>query len=97
MRFESKHNYFKDLAHRVKCFKNIPKTMAQRHQEFVCYYMNSGSNCSPFLKENKTGTGESIYWHFNVLFFSMYICCTCTCMCLSTDLTHGSHFRPMYF
>ena len=61
MRFESKHNYFKDLAHRVKCFKNIPKTMAQRHQEFVCYYINSGANCSPFLKENKTGTGESMY------------------------------------
>ena len=29
MRFEAKHNYFKDLAHHVKCFKNIPKTMAQ--------------------------------------------------------------------
>lgn len=39
MRFESKHNYFKDLAHRVKNFKNIPKTMAERHQEAHCFHM----------------------------------------------------------
>lgn len=56
MRFESKHNYFKELAHRVKCFKNIPKTMAQRHQEFMCYSLN-GEN-SPFSKENMTGPGQ---------------------------------------
>lgn len=61
MNFESKHNYFKDLAHRVKCFKNISKTMAERHQEFVCYLINSGTNCSPFLTDSKTGTGEQVY------------------------------------
>ena len=44
MRFESKHNYFKDLAHRVKSFKNIPKTMAERHQEALCYHMRSTSH-----------------------------------------------------
>ena len=35
MRFEGKHNYFKDLAHRVKCFKNIAKSLASRHQRLV--------------------------------------------------------------
>lgn len=39
MRFEGKHNYFKDLAHRVKCFKNIAKTLATRHQHLMCYYL----------------------------------------------------------
>ena len=41
MRFESKHNYFKDLAHRVKNFKNISKTMAERHQEALCFLLRS--------------------------------------------------------
>ena len=57
MRFESKHNYFKDLAHRIKCFKNIPKTMAERHQEFLCYSLHCGDNSSPFMKETMVGPG----------------------------------------
>ena len=55
MRFESKHNYFKQLAHRVGCFKNIPKTMAQRHQEFLCYHLNCDN--SPFAKNTMIGPG----------------------------------------
>ena len=43
MRFESKHSYFKDVARRVKCFKNIPKTLATRHQQLMCYYLNSSN------------------------------------------------------
>ena len=57
MRFESKHSYFKDLAHRVKCFKNIAKTMAERHQYLVAYYLNCNSGKSPFYKEPETGVG----------------------------------------
>lgn len=41
MRFESKHSYFKDIARRVKCFKNIPKTLATHHQLLMCYHLNS--------------------------------------------------------
>jgi hypothetical protein len=41
MRFEAKHGFFKSLAHKVKCFKNIPKTLAQRHQNLMCYYASS--------------------------------------------------------
>ena len=41
MRFEGKHNYFKDLAHRIKCFKNVLKTMSEHYQYTVCYEMNS--------------------------------------------------------
>ena len=41
MRFEGKHNYFKDLAHRIKCFKNVLKTMSEYYQYTVCYEMNS--------------------------------------------------------
>jgi hypothetical protein len=61
MRFEGKHNYFKDMAHRVKCFKNIPKTMAHRHQEQLCYYLNSSSDDSPFVKEVMVGPGMAYF------------------------------------
>ena len=54
MRFESKHNYFKDLAHRVKNFKNVPKTMAERHQEALCYHLRSNSQLG---KNTRVGPG----------------------------------------
>ena len=41
MRFEAKHSYFKSLAHKVKCFKNIAKTMCDRHQTLMCYIASS--------------------------------------------------------
>ena len=79
MRFESKHNYFKDLAHRVKCY--IPKTMAERHQELLCYYLNSASKGSSFVKETMVGPGMYIHsvYMYTVPgdFMYMYIC-TCT-------------------
>ena len=71
MRFESKHNYFKELAHRVKCFKNIPKTMAQRHQEFMCYHLN-GEN-SPFSKDSMAGPG-TMYATYVVILCMLLIC-----------------------
>lgn len=70
MRFEGKHNYFKDLAHRIKCFKNIPKSMAYRHQELVCYYINSSKSRSPYCKESNIGQGM-----WTGLFVPLYIHC----------------------
>lgn len=59
MRFEGKHNYFKDLAHRVKCFKNIPKSLASRHQRLVCYQFATDS-----VKETLFGPGIYIHVFF---------------------------------
>lgn len=56
MRFEGKHNYFKDLAHRLKCFKNIPKSLASRHQRLVCYHFAADNN--PLIKETVIGPGK---------------------------------------
>ena len=53
MCFEAKHNYFKSLAHRVKSFKNIPKTMASRHRKLICYNLSNGQ-LSPIIKGVKT-------------------------------------------
>lgn len=41
MRFEAKHSYFKSLAQRVKCFKNIEKTLADHHQSLMSCYSSS--------------------------------------------------------
>ena len=46
MHFEAKHSYFKSLAHRVKCFKNSAKTLADHHQHLMCYYTSSGAKFS---------------------------------------------------
>ena len=32
MRFEAKHAYFKDLSRKIKNFKNLPLSLAERHQ-----------------------------------------------------------------
>lgn len=32
MRFEAKHSFFKDMARRIKNFKNLPLSLAERHQ-----------------------------------------------------------------
>ena len=61
MRFESKHSYFKDLAHRVKCFKNIPYTMAERHQEAMCYHLNCAGECNPLVKNTMVGNSECFH------------------------------------
>ena len=36
MRFEGKHAYFKDLAKKIKNFKNIPYSLAQKNKKVVC-------------------------------------------------------------
>jgi len=40
MRFEAKHKYFKKMAQTLNNFINIAKTLAYRHQRFMCYKMN---------------------------------------------------------
>lgn len=41
MRFEGKHQYFKDLAAKLKNFKSITSTLAERHQCLEMYNMSS--------------------------------------------------------
>ena len=54
MRYEAKHSYFKDLAQKTKCFKNIPKSLAERHQRLVCYHFHQSK---ALVKEIETGKG----------------------------------------
>ena len=70
MRFEGKNNYFKDLAHRVKCFKNIPKTLAVRHQRLVCYQLASGN--STFFKDTAIGPGTQEDSHICIYAWGLF-------------------------
>ena len=56
MRYEAKHNYFKTLAQQIKCFKNIPKSLANHHQRLMCLYFNSKSGMD-LNKQTISGTG----------------------------------------
>ena len=58
MRYESKHSYFKDLAQKTKCFKNIPKSLAERHQRLVCYHFHQSK---ALVKEIETGKGTFLH------------------------------------
>ena len=37
MRFEAKHRYFKKMSISLGNFKNVPLTLAERHQNRQCY------------------------------------------------------------
>lgn len=69
MRFEAKHNYFKSLAQRVKCFKNIAKTLASRHQRLMCYYLSNPLS-SVIIKGTKTSKGTLMQLHCVYFVFS---------------------------
>lgn len=43
MRYEAKHSFLKQMAHAVKNFKNIPKSLANHHQKFMSYQMADSS------------------------------------------------------
>ena len=43
MRFEGKHQFFKQLSHSTRCFKNISKSFAKRHQLLLCHSLVSGN------------------------------------------------------
>lgn len=56
LRFEGKHNYFKELVFRTKNRKNICKSLAERHQYYQCTFNNGGHF---LLDGNLESTGGS--------------------------------------
>lgn len=45
-RFEGKHGYFKDVAVRMKCRRNVLKSLAKKHQYKHCWHLKSSSYLS---------------------------------------------------
>ena len=44
MQYEAKHNYFKHLARVFGNFKNIARTLAEHHHQYMCYQMSEPAN-----------------------------------------------------
>ena len=70
MRFEAKHKYFKKMAQTLNNFINIAKTLAHRHQRFMCYKMT----CSvQFLQTSNTyGSGMKVAIYAYLLTLHMH-------------------------
>lgn len=49
LRFEGKHNYFKDLIEKYKNYKNLIQTLAEQHQHMIHY---SWTVCDKSLEQN---------------------------------------------
>ncbi|XP_063047290.1 uncharacterized protein LOC134441029 isoform X1 [Engraulis encrasicolus] len=43
LRFESKHSFFKRVVKHTNCFKNVPLTLASKHQFMLAFHMTSPS------------------------------------------------------
>ena len=63
MRFEAKHTYFKSLSNRMENFNNISKTLANRHQLMMSYYLSSNSSVTQKMLYGmeKSGTPD-VMW-----------------------------------
>lgn len=43
MRFEAKHSFFKQVARHTNCFKNIPRSLAIKHQFMLVYHTHAST------------------------------------------------------
>ena len=75
MRYEAKHCYFKRLAKNAYNFKNIAWSLANRHQQLMCYYLNSPGEGHGFLDET-TNTGRGKRALNNALNRKLSLVCT---------------------
>ncbi|TKS64894.1 hypothetical protein D9C73_027686 [Collichthys lucidus] len=49
LRFEAKHSFFKQIARHTNCFKNIPLTLARKHQLTIASDLHSSDHRTPLL------------------------------------------------
>ena len=57
MRFDGKHRFFKRVVHDTQNFKNVLKTLANRHQHMVAYYLSAPTFFKP---HQQTSNGSSV-------------------------------------
>lgn len=49
MRFEAKHSFFKQIVRHTNCFKNIPLTLARKHQLTTASDLHSSDHRTPLM------------------------------------------------
>ncbi|KAK0148422.1 hypothetical protein N1851_011247 [Merluccius polli] len=58
MRFEGKHKIFKKIVHDTNNYKNVLKTLSERHQSMMAFYLSSPRFFKPSVQTSKV---ESVY------------------------------------
>ena len=76
MRYEAKHSYFKQLAHSMGNFVNLPFSLVQRHQLHQCYLSEDTQKMPGFLDVQVHNSYCSLN---NILF--MLLACRFSCFC----------------
>ena len=61
MRFEAKHSYFKKMANTLGNYKNLPKSLASRHQHLVSYQMSNPERFGRYYIADAVKTSEGVY------------------------------------
>lgn len=56
MRFEAKHSFFKHVIRHSNCFKNVPLSLAFKHQLMISYHMRASSFEKPVLELTNVST-----------------------------------------
>lgn len=56
MRFEAKHSFFKHVIRHSNCFKNVPLSLAFKHQLMISYHMRASSFEKPVLEMTSVST-----------------------------------------
>ena len=79
MRFEAKHSYFKKMANTLGNYKNLPKSLASRHQHLVSYQMSNPERFGRYYIADAVKTSEGVYknsstyvYHWHALYI-LYI------------------------
>lgn len=58
MRFEGKHKVFKKIVNDTRNYKNVLKTLAERHQNMMAFYLSSSRFFKPAVQASKV---ESVF------------------------------------
>lgn len=56
IRFEAKHSFFKKIMKHTSCFKNVPLSLAVKHQFMIGYHLSSPSIDKPLLDVSEAST-----------------------------------------
>lgn len=56
IRFEAKHSFFKKVMKHTSCFKNVPLSLAVKHQIMIGYHLSSPNIDKPVLDVSDVST-----------------------------------------
>ena len=71
MRMEAKNAYFKDVA-KITNFKNVPYSVARRHQRLLCAYLQGSFFTYDDLESGPCKTIQKDGYHLGIYMYDIY-------------------------